>query len=135
LVVNRGFLPLEDLWPTVQAECDAVLLPYAFDGPMTRVYRTHFPTKLSEYCCIGMPMLLVGPESATGVRWGQRHPEAALTGTSPDSVRPMLLRLRSDGDLRVRMSRAAQAAARAEFDPVLIRKEFVSMLRQAAAKQ
>jgi hypothetical protein len=135
-IVNRGFFPPEALWPTVQAECDAMLLPYAFEGPMTRVYRTHFPTKLSEYCWVGMPMLLVGPNDATGVRWGQRHPEAALTATSPEPsvLAPLLERLRADGALRAALARGGVAAARTEFEPLRIRQQFVSLLRQAAAR-
>ena len=134
-VVSRGFLPPEKLWPTVQAECDAVLLPYAFSGEITRVYRTHFPTKLSEYCWLGMPLLLVGPDYATGIRWGQRHPLAALTSTTPEpsAVGPLLERLRTDAALRTSLAENAVAAAKAEFDPVKSREQFVALLRQAAA--
>lgn len=133
-IINRGFYPPEKLWPIVQAECDAVLLPYAFYGVMTRVYRTHFPTKLAEYCWVGMPMLLIGPDYATGMRWGQRHPEAALTATAPDAtvLGSVLELLQNDHELRVGMARAGVAAAREEFDPVVIKQQFVGLLRQAA---
>ena len=134
-IVNRGFLPPEMLWPAVQAECDAVLLPYSFGKDAARIYRTHFPTKLSEYCWVGMPMLVVGPEYATGVRWGLQHPQAAVTVRSPEphAVGPVLQRLRDDGALRVSLARGAADAARQEFDPAEIRKAFVSQLRQAAS--
>jgi len=135
LVTNRGFLPTEALWAAVQAECDAVLLPYAFTGEIQRVYRTHFPTKLSEYCWVGMPMLLTGPADATGIRWGLRHPEAAMTATSPDPqcIGPLLERLCADASLRAALAQGAERVARAEFDPVHIRQRFVALLRQAAA--
>src|SRR5262249_49235288 len=29
-IVNRGFFSPKELWPIVQAECDAVIIPYAF---------------------------------------------------------------------------------------------------------
>lgn len=134
-VVNRGFLPPASLWPTVQAECDAVVQPYAFEGRMLRVYRTHFPTKLSEYCWAGMPMLVIGPEFATGVRWAQRHPEAALHATSaePAVLGSLLGRLRDDARLRVGLSAAAARLAREQFEPAAIRRRFVDFLRQAAA--
>ena len=134
-IVNRGFLQPDKLWPTVQSECDAVLLPYAFDGAATRIYRTHFPTKLSEYCWIGMPILVVGPEYATGVRWAQRHPEAAITSTSPDTamLAPLLGRLQGDAALRIALARGGASVARRDFEPPGIRARFVSHLRQAAA--
>ncbi|MCC6212381.1 MAG: hypothetical protein IT513_15195 [Burkholderiales bacterium] len=133
-VVNRGFLAPADLWPAVQAECDAVVQPYAFEGRMLQVYRTHFPTKLSEYCWAGMPMLVIGPEFATGVRWAQRHPEAGLhaTSASPAALGPLLGRLRDDAQLRIRLSDAAARLAREQFEPAAIRRRFANFLRQAA---
>jgi hypothetical protein len=132
-IVNRGFLPRKQFWRTVQAECDAVIVPYAFSGTMTRVYRTHFPSKLSEYCWIGVPILIVGPEDATGVRWGQRHPEAALTATSPEGLAPLLEKLLSDGLLRASLASGGAALARIEFDPIRIRRQFIGLLKQATA--
>lgn len=134
-IINRGFMSPEKLWPTVQAECDAVILPYSFEEDIGRVYRTHFPTKLSEYCWIGMPMLLIGPDFATGVRWGQRHSDVALTSTSPhpEILAPILERLRDDASLRVSMAKRGAEIARSEFDPVQIKNRFVSLLCEAAA--
>jgi hypothetical protein len=135
-VVNRGFFSPDKLWPTVQDECDALVQPYAFEGVMTRVYQTHFPTKLSEYCWAGMPMVIIGPEDATGVRWGCRHPDAALTAIapSPGVLGPVLEELRNDAESRVAMARAGAIAARKYFDPVQIRQQFVGLLRQAAGR-
>jgi len=134
-IINRGFMPPEKLWPTVQAECDAVVLPYSFESQIGRVYRTHFPTKLSEYCWIGMPMVLVGPDYATGIRWGKRNSDAALTATDPrpDTLAPVLEQLREDAPLRARMARRGAEIARSDFDPVQIKKKFVSLLCEAAA--
>ena len=133
-VVNRGFFSPDKLWPTVQDECDALVQPYAFEGVMTRVYKTHFPTKLSEYCWAGMPIVIVGPEDATGVRWGRHHPDTALTATAPSSavLGPVLEKLQNDAELRVTMARAGAVAARKYFDPVQIRQQFLALLRQAA---
>ena len=135
LVHNRGFLPPEKLWPTVQAECDAVMLPYSFGEDIARVYRTHFPTKLSEYCWTGMPIVLSGPAYATGIRWGERHPLATVTCRSPAAavLGEALVALRREDDRRVAMAGAAAETARREFDPIRIKQDFVSLLAQAAA--
>jgi hypothetical protein len=132
-ILNRGFVPPEALWPTIQRECDAVLLPYAFSGEYLRLYRTHFPTKLSEYCWTGMPMLLSGPEFATGIRWGLRHPEAALVAIDPSATvgAPILSRLRDDPALRHRLAAGSAALARTDFDPVLVRRQFIAHLTAA----
>jgi glycosyltransferase involved in cell wall biosynthesis len=134
-VVNRGFLPPDALWSTLQSECDAVLLPYSFKDDVARIYRTHFPTKLSEYCWVGMPMLLIGPAYATGIRWGLDHPDAALTATSPDpvAVAPILEQLRTNPALRIALAANGAETARLEFDPEKIRERFALHLREAAA--
>lgn len=135
-IVNRGFLAPERLWPAVQETCDALLLPYAFDGSMLRVYRTHFPTKLSEYCWVGMPIVVAGPEDATGVRWARRHPEAATAAGSPapNDLGRALAELRTGGARRSSMAEAAAHIARAEFDPKVIREQFWDHLRAAAGE-
>ncbi len=135
LVINRGFHPPEKLWPLVQAECDVLLLPYAPDGRMTRLYRTHFPTKLSEYCWVGMPILVTGPEDATGYRWAQRHREAAVTtgGYAPEILAPALKILASDGENRTKLAQGAAQAAKTEFDPGKIRTLYVQKIKSIKA--
>ncbi len=133
-VQHGGFFRPEELWPEVQRTCDAVLLPYAFEGPILDVYRTHFPTKLSEYCWTGMPIVVTGAEVATGMKWARRHPEAAVTCTSarPEVLGPVLEKLRDDAGLRVRLAAGSAQAAVEEFDPQKIRAAFHRCLVEAA---
>ena len=135
-IVNRGFHLIEKLWPLIQEEADVLVLPYAFEGLRTAVYRTHFPTKLSEYCWAGMPILTVGPEYATGYRWAQRHPEAAITvnGYAPEKLVPVLRNLAADGDLRKKLAQGAAEVAGREFDPMKIRQKFLHLLSEAAGR-
>ncbi len=134
-VRNRGFHPVEKLWPLVQAECDAVILPYSSGKKDEKIYRTHFPTKLSEYCWLGMPVIVAGPEYATGLRWAQRHPDAcvAISDIRPETTGPRLRQLAGDGAERERLAVQAVALARREFDPVAIREQFAKLLEKAAA--
>lgn len=134
LVLNRSFLPPEDLWPAIQRECDAVILPYSFGEDIARVYRTHFPTKLSEHCWTGMPMVFSGPEYGTAIRWAKEHPRAALTSVLPgaESLSPILRRLREDSQLRVSMAMEGQRIAAEEFDSMQIRRRFKELMAAAA---
>lgn len=134
-IINRGFLPPEDLWPAIQDECDAVILPYSFKDDIARIYRTHFPTKLSEHCWTGMPMIFSGPEYGTAIRWAKQHPDAALTSTSPngESLVPLLQRLASDSQLRVSLAEEGANVATKEFDAVHIRQRFAELMIAAAA--
>jgi hypothetical protein len=84
MVDYAGSFSHEVLWKKFQEECDASLLVYAFDHADDDLYRTHFPTKLSEYAWQGMPMVMVGPAHATGILWGLDHPEACRVVTQAD---------------------------------------------------
>jgi hypothetical protein len=129
-VEYAGFHPSEELWPLVQRECDASLLVYGFDYWDSRLYRTHFPTKLSEYAWLGMPMVMVGPEHATGIIWGREHPAAAIVETDPQlaSLPGLLACLRQDPAKRTEMAAAAAHAASMEFDPQVVRQRFHTVL-------
>lgn len=69
---------INEMWWTMQERADVMILPYSNPaGPHELLYRTHFPSKLTEYLALGMPVIVSGPRFATGVRWAC---EAQQTG-------------------------------------------------------
>lgn len=131
-VTQAGARQPAEVWALVKQHCDAVWLPYA-QGPEHRsLYETHFPSKLTEYLALGMPVLVTGPDYATGVTWAARHPDAVLTvaNDSIESVREATRRLRDEPALRTQLAAAAPAAGDADFDPAAIRRRFLSTLRE-----
>lgn len=73
-----------DMWRTMQKRADVMILPYMNPaGSNELLYRTHFPSKLTEYLALGMPVVVSGPEEATGVRWacGARAPREMGDGS------------------------------------------------------
>lgn len=131
---HMGFVAAgRELWARVKRECDVVWLPYAHDAHHRLLYETHFPSKLTEYLALGMPVLISGPRQATGVKWGMAHPAAALTladDTVDDLVRAVA-RLREDANFRTSLA-AASAGSGGEFEPETIRRVFVDVLREVA---
>lgn len=127
-----SFSPPE-LWARVQAECDVLWLPYAYDQHHRELYSTHFPSKLTEYLALGMPLLITGPSAATGVQWGVRHPSAALTlaDESPEQLVAAVRRLRDDAAYRVALATGAGESDHA-FEPAAIRRQFLDTLRAVA---
>jgi len=137
VVELRGFARTPEIaWEGIKADCDALLFPYLDPpGEMGRMYAIHFPSKLPEYLAAGMPIVMVGPDSATGVGWAKRNPEAVLRLRASERGRwaDELHRLACDGERRAQMAEAATKAGARDFDPVGIRRMFVSALCEAAA--
>lgn len=130
-----AFRDPKEIWQRIKSESDAVWLPYSHHPDMRSLYETHFPSKLTEYLALGMPVLITGPEYATGVRWGQRNPAATLTvaGSSSEAITAAVARLRDDASLRLQLAGTVTAAGNADFDPHAIRQRFLENLRAAAA--
>lgn len=128
-----GFFKPHDLWHRIKQECDLLWLPYSHGRDMQSLYETHFPSKLPEYLALGMPVAISGPRYATGVRWGVRHPEGALTvaDETPERIRDEFERLRIDGDERMRLAAGARVAGDQDFDPERIRARFFDALHIA----
>jgi glycosyltransferase involved in cell wall biosynthesis len=133
----RGFAPSEKVaWAAVKAECDAVIMPYPNPaGAMERLYRHHFPSKLPEYLALGMPVIVTGPDYATGVKWAAHHADAVVHYASPDlgGLARIFERLRDDADERFRLAQSGYTVGNREFDPALIKMQFLTSLRKAAA--
>lgn len=130
-----GYAPPEETWLKVKQECDAVILPYCWssDSHQQDLYKTHFPSKLPEYLALGMPVLIIGPEYATGVKWGLQNPEAALVVTEnhPEAWAEALNHLKASASLRETMSQQALIAGARDFAPGMIRNQLFHHLREA----
>ena len=138
VVELRGFVRTpEEAWQGIKESCDVLIFPYRDPpGAMERMYSIHFPSKLPEYLAAGMPIVMVGPESATGVRWARRHPEAVhlLEADAPHTWSDDFRRLASSAELRCSLAVAALEAGVDDFDPVVIRNRFWSALGEAAGR-
>jgi glycosyltransferase involved in cell wall biosynthesis len=145
-----------EMWRTMQERADVMILPYMNPaGSNELLYRTHFPSKLTEYLALGMPVIVSGPEFATGVKWARgegrearserqeavdferddfdilkRSPKGAVPCTTREELVACLTRLRNDGELRSELAKRAGEAGRRDFDPVEITKRFQQLLTE-----
>jgi len=151
---------INDMWRTMQEHADVMILPYSNPaGPNELLYRTHFPSKLTEYLALGMPVVVSGPGFATGLRYAQveklkngkaeklEHqsfqnfsmseflnfaPNGAVPCASREELVAVLRLLKEDGELRRELARRAVEAGKRDFDPVQIRQSFCSVLAEVA---
>lgn len=114
-----GYAPTpEEAWSRIVSECDAVLLPYLNPpGNHHLQYQTHFPSKLGDMLSLGLPLLVTGPEDASGMHWCRTNGDfsVCVSDPSPAALEAAIASLRDDPALRVRLARAAGTAAKA-FD-------------------
>ncbi|MBN1354263.1 MAG: hypothetical protein JW994_06315 [Candidatus Omnitrophica bacterium] len=137
-VIYRGYAPAEETWARVKAECDAVILFYSWpEYGYDKNYSVHFPSKLPEYLALGMPVLIFGPEYATGVKWGLSNSGAALvvTENNPESWIDAFNKLKESADLRQSLSRNAVFAGKRDFAPEAIRQQFLDSLKEAGVTE
>jgi glycosyltransferase involved in cell wall biosynthesis len=133
-ITYRGSFTQYEVWERIKEECDCVILPYYFHygTKETSVYSTHFPTKLSEYLTLGMPVIVIGPEWATGVKWAKAHADAVLTSTKEeeDKLMSILDNLTTDASFRLKYS-LNPLKAKEEFSPSVIKKQFLDYIQKA----
>jgi glycosyltransferase involved in cell wall biosynthesis len=131
----RGFVPADEAWAGIKRDCDAVWLPYPNPaGTLEPLYRRHFPSKLTEYLALGMPVLVTGPDYATGVQWARANSHAIVsaTGTEESEMAAVFDRLANDANWRFRLASESWQVGLRDFDPVQIREQFYAHLRSAA---
>ncbi len=126
------------MWREMQERADVMILPYAMPaGRNELLYRTHFPSKLTEYLGLGMPVVVVGPEFAAGVRWAGHSANGGAAGgavasTSREELGPVLKKLTENGDWRREMAQLAVEAGLRDFDPTRIVEGFHGLLQNVA---
>jgi glycosyltransferase involved in cell wall biosynthesis len=146
-----------EMWRTMQGRADVMILPYSNPAESSELlYRTHFPSKLTEYLALGMPVVVSGPEFATGVRWAlgerreargemreasnferdhfdilKRAPNGAVPCTTRGELVACLKRFREDGALRSELAERAVLAGAEDFDPWRTREVFWQTLQDA----
>lgn len=95
------------------------------DMPWTR---TSFPSKLIEYCHLGLPLVIVAPEDTAIVQWARsrRFPDV-FTPTDAAGLSRYTAQLRDPAFRRDR-SALSLSFARGEFNPVTIQQQLVESL-------
>jgi len=138
VVDYRGFAPAMEAWEVIKSQCDSVILPYPDSpGHLECLYRHHFPSKLPEYLALGMPVVVTGPEYATGLKWALQNEGAAMTWISgnPSDFATPLRRLTADANLRVALATTGYARGSYDFNPEKIKATFFSHIRLASRER
>jgi glycosyltransferase involved in cell wall biosynthesis len=121
VLIFHGYAPTPELaWARLCANCDALLLPYLSPPGIYHLqYQTHFPSKLGDMLATGLPLLITGPEDASGLSWCRENGNVAMTcdGYSESNLAECINRLREDSALRVDLATRGQQSGLEAFDP------------------
>lgn len=106
----------------------AMVVSYSRESGEMPWARTSFPSKLIEYCHLGLPLMIVAQEDTAVVQWARarRFPDVFLPGDT-DGIRTFVERLK-DPAFRESRAELALGFARGEFDPVRIQNELEQSL-------
>lgn len=128
-----GLLTSDEMLLRLRAEADVLFVPMSFAPEDRENMRMGFPSKLTDYTAVGLPLFIVGPPDCSAVRWAQNHAGVAEVVMAADraAMAPAIDRLASDAPHRVRLARAAQEAGNREFSASAAGTIFRSALEAA----
>jgi hypothetical protein len=111
----------------------ALLVSYARTSAEMPWIRTSFPSKLIEYCHLGLPILIVAPIDSAVSHWAHRVGFPDIHSPDDGSGIARYTRQLQDPAFRRDRARRALALAAGEFDPVRIHRELESGLTRGEA--
>jgi glycosyltransferase involved in cell wall biosynthesis len=116
-IALEGLLSSGELVDRLRRDADVLFVPMSFAPSDRWNMRMSFPSKLTDYTAVGLPLLICGPAECSAVRWAEANPGVAevVTSDDPAELRPAVERLCHDRDHRARLARAAAAVGNRDF--------------------
>lgn len=128
--IRKLLKKLDDLFTLFLEKMDILLIFYSFNLNK-EIRATHsFPSKFTEFCHLGMPILIIAPaESAIG-RWAKEHQWKCYVNTdSVEAISKMIANLQVP-DFWIKCSRQAIQMAEYEFNPTNIHQKLAQILNE-----
>jgi hypothetical protein len=76
-IILGGVLSSGQLIEKLKNEADVMFLPMSFAPQDRQNMEISFPSKLTDYTLTGLPLLIVGPNYCSAVRWAKENPGVA----------------------------------------------------------
>ena len=125
----RGLLPSDQLMKRLRAEVDVLFVPMSFAERDKANMEVSFPSKLTDYTAVGLPLLIVGPSYCSAVRWARENYGVAevVDVDEPARLRAAVGRL-SNADYRVQLASRALSVGARQFSNETARQQLLSAL-------
>lgn len=82
-----GLLTSGELIKRLRAEADLLFVPMSFTAEHRANMEIAFPSKLTDYTSVGVPLLICGPEYSSAVRWAKENSGVAEVVETDDAER------------------------------------------------
>ena len=133
-IVLSGILSSHELMQKFRDEADVLFVPMSFDSADRANMEISFPSKLTDYSAVGLPLLIYGPTYCSAVRWARENPRVAevVDNENPTVLSEALRRLAASPAHRIALGTHAllvgrryftQEAAQAIFEQALVSRD------------
>ena len=113
-IVLRGLVKSSDFMTRLREEADALFVPMSFAAADRPNMEISFPSKLTDYTAVGLPLLIYGPDYCSAVRWARENAGVAeiVTSERGEETSAAVRRLLRNDHRRLLASRALEVGNR-----------------------
>lgn len=105
-VTTHALIPSHTLIHTLRAQADVLFVPMSFEAADRANMEMSFPSKLTDYTAMGLPLLVWGPPYCSAVRWAKDYAGVAevVDQQEPAALRNSVQRLKESADYRLQLA-------------------------------
>ena len=129
-----GLVSSGRLMEILRERADALFVPMSFSAADRPNMELSFPSKLTDYTAVGVPLLIYGPEYCSAVRWARENAGVADVVTEQTGLAPALSQLVGDAGHRLSLARAALEVGEKYFSHAAALSVFQAALRGATVR-
>ena len=132
-----GLLAPGELLVRLRRDADVLFVPMSFATDDSANMRMGFPSKLTDYTTVGLPLLVCGPKDCSAVRWAQSTPDLAevVTSEDPEALGAAAGRLSTNRQHRLTLATNARAAGDRDFSGTAAQEIFRQALNRGLAHE
>ena len=137
-VVLKGLLSPDELVRICREEADALILPVPFDSQVRSNADLAFPSKLTDYTAMGLPIIIFGPSYSSAVKWAAEYRDVAdvIDRDDVSYLAAEIARLARDPQRRIYLAcRALEVGKKCFSHSTAERKFFESLLQKSTSIQ
>ena len=129
-----GVLNSTELIARLRTSADVLFVPMSFAAEDQANMMIGFPSKLADYTATGLPLLIVGPNYCSAVRWARANPGVAeiVDVADPQVLGAAVRRLAHDPGRRLRLAEQALLVGDEMFSHAAAQETFFSGLTKSS---